>query len=551
MTADLVLLDGNVLTMAGEVEPAQAVAVRQGRIVAVGTSGSVRDLVTPATEVVQLAGRTVLPGIHDGHIHMADWSRQLPQFSVDVTSATRLDEVVRAVGERVATAGPGSWIRGHGWYEGRIAEFAGGRMPTRHDLDAVSPHNPVVLGHFSEHGVWANSAALELAGVTARTPDPEGGTISRDPAGEPTGWLIESAGALVLSVLPAMSKQERIQSLVTGMAELNRRGVTSVTDPMVSAELARLYQELAASDLQSLRVSMLMHWAGLGRPNSAAEIERALAYSGVSTGLGDEWLRVAGAKLFIDGIPALRTAWLSRPYADGCTGSLVTDGDSDTDRYGEVMEMIRLLHGARLQAQVHATGDRACDSAVDGFIRAMQDDPWPEARHALIHANLLTAQTAQKMAQYGFCVNLNSLIKWNVGDRLAGLYGDERAGYTMPMRTLIDAGLHVADTSDAPVVDPDWRQAVHCMVARQTRGSGKVSGPEQRVSRMEALRGWTIEAAYQEHTDHLKGSIEVGKFADFVVLEQDPLAVPESELPELSVAMTYVDGQCEYHVDES
>jgi predicted amidohydrolase YtcJ len=541
--ADLVFVNGLVHTLVDGAPPAEAVAVAGGRILAVGDTASVRELAVPGAEVVDLAGRVLLPGIHDGHIHLADWARQLPQFSVDVTTATTLDQVRRAVADRVAELPPGSWVRGHGWYEGRIAEFRDGRPPTRQDLDAVSPDHPVVLGHFSEHGAWANSAALARAGVTADTPDPEGGTITRDAAGEPTGWLVESAKALVLRAVPAMTEQERNDALVAGMAELNRRGVTSVTDPMVSADLARCYQSLAADGKLSLRVAMLLHWAGLGQPNHAEQIRRALSYSGASTGLGDEWLRVAGAKLFIDGIPALRTAWLSRPYAHGCeTGSLVTDGASDDQRYAQVEQMVALLHRARLQAQVHATGDRACDAAVDAFVRAMRDDPWPDARHALIHANLLSERTARTMAEHGFCVNLNSLIKWNVGDKLDALYGDERAGYTMPMRTLIDAGVHVADTSDAPVVDPDWRQAVRCMVERTTRGSGRVSGPEQRVSRLEALRAWTIEAAYQEHTDHLKGTIEPGKLADLVVLDGDPLTVPEPELPELPVAMTYVGG---------
>ena len=238
---------------------------------------------------------------------------------------------------------------------------------------------------------------------------------------------------------------------------------------------------------------------------------------------------------------------MSRPYAHDCLGSLVTDGETDEARYDEVLDMIARLHAARLQVQVHATGDRACDAAVDGFVRAIDADPWPDARHTVIHGNLISPETAKQMAQYGLCVNLNSLIKWNVADKLEELYaGDDRAGYTMPMRTLLDAGVHVADTSDAPIVDPDWRQAIECMVGRRAKGSGRVSGPQERVTRQEALRAWTYEAAYQEHTEHFKGSIEVGKVADFVVLEQDPMAVPEDELHALTVAMTYLDGKRVY-----
>ncbi|MBN9618532.1 MAG: amidohydrolase family protein [Actinobacteria bacterium] len=543
-TADLVLRHGHVLTVDPSFSSAQAIAVTDGRIVAVGANADMSALIGARTEVVDLDGRTVLPGIHDGHMHLAHWAERLPEFSVDVTDATRLEQIQAAVAERVRSRPAGSWIRGHGWYEGRVADFAGERFPTRHDIDGVSPDHPVVLTHFSSHGVWVNSAALRAAGITATTPDPEGGQIVRDAAGEPTGWLLEAAAALVTDLVPELTRAERAECIVAGMAEMNRRGVTSVTDPMVSAELARCYQDLAREGGLSLRVALLMHWTGHGRPNGGAEIGTALSYAGFSTGLGDEWLRVAGAKLFIDGVPALHTAWMSRPYAHDCLGSLVTDGDTDEARYDEVLDMIARLHAARLQVQVHATGDRACDAAVAGFVAAAEADPWPDARHVVIHGNLISPETAKMMAAHGICANLNSLIKWTVADKLESLYaGDERAGYTMPMRTLLDAGVHVADTSDAPIVDPDWRQAIECMVTRRAQGSGRVSGPEQCVTREEALRAWTIEAAYQEHTEHLKGSIEVGKLADLTVLEEDPLAVPADELHALTVARTYVGGR--------
>ncbi|MFT3873289.1 MAG: amidohydrolase [Nocardioides sp.] len=545
MPADLILTGGTVRTLdrvsSAARRVAEAVAVRDGRIVAVGSAEEIAGLRGPATEVVDLDGRTVLPGVHDGHMHLAMWAANRPEYSIDLSRATSVQEVVDAVARRIAERPQGSWVKGHGWYEARVRDLDG-RWPTRQELDAVSPSHPVVLVHFSEHAVWANSLALAAAGITAATPDPEGGTILRDADGEPAGYLVESAGDLMLTALPQPTRAEADAAVGAAMQQLLDLGFTSVTDPMVGPGLLRQYARMHNAGGLPLRVGVLLHWAGLGLPNNADEIERALGFSGMVTGLGDHVLRIAGAKLFADGIPPLRTSWTSRPYGEGCHGSLLTDGETDEARLAELTGMVEKLHRARLQVQVHATGDRACDAAFDAFAAAHLKDPWPDARHALIHANLLSPQTARRMAEHGYCANTNALIKWSVADALPATYGDERAGYSSPMRSLIDAGLHVADTSDAPVSDPDWRQGVECLVLREARGSGRVSGPEERVSREEALRAWTIEAAYQEHTDHLKGTIEPGKLADLVVLEEDPLTIDEHQLHALTVAATYVGG---------
>jgi len=534
-------VNGHVLTMDPTAPLAEAVAVERGKVVAVGTTAEIAAVAGPGADVVDLHGQTLMPGIHDGHVHFAMWALQRPPYSVGLADATSIAAVVERVAARTVVAPAGSWVRGHGWRAENFAEFtASGRMPTRHDLDAVSPDHPVILNHFSEHGALVNSRALALAGVDATTPDPAGGEIVRDAAGDPTGYLVESAAQLVTDIVPALSDAEQDQALLDGAGALRRLGYTSVTDPMVGADLVRRYVGLG--DRLGLRVGMLLHWTGLGLPNSVRELRTALSYSGANTGFGDDRLFVAGAKLFADGIPPLGTAWTSKPYGGGCCGRLLTEGDTDEERYDELLAMIDTLHRARFSVQIHVTGDRACDAAVDGLVAALEADPWPEARHALIHGNLLSPETARRMAPYGICVNVNSLIKWTVADVLPAVYGDERAGYSMPMRTLIDAGLHVADTSDAPVVEPDWRQGVECLVLRESR-SGTVSGPEERITRAEALRAWTYEAAYQEGTEDSKGTVAVGKVADFVVVGADPLTIDARELHDLPVTATVLAGE--------
>lgn len=535
-------VNGNVLTIDAEFRVASAVGVDRGRIVAVGSDAEITARADSSTEIVDLRGQTMMPGIHDGHIHFAMWALQRPPYSVGLADAASIAVMVERVAARAAAAAPGAWVRGHGWRAEHFAEFvASGRMPNRHDLDPVSGEHPVLLNHFSEHGALVNSRALALAGIDATTPDPPGGEIVRDGRGEPTGYLVESAAQLVADIVPPLTDAEQDQALLDGADALRRLGYTSITDPMVGAELIRRYVGLG--DRLGLRVGLLAHWTGLGLPNSVAELRTALSYSGPNSGFGDERLFIAGAKLFADGIPPLGTAWTSKPYGGGCCGMLLTEGDTEQARYDELLAMIDTLHRARFNVQIHVTGDRACDAAVDGIIAAMDADPWPQARHALIHGNLLSPETARRMAPYGINVNVNSLIKWTVADALPAVYGDARAGYSMPMRTLIDAGLHVADTSDAPVVEPDWRQGVECLVLRESRGTKTVSGPQERITRAEALRAWTYEAAWQEGTETIKGSIEVGKLADFVVLGADPLTVDDHDLHLLPVTATVIGGE--------
>ncbi|MBA0126603.1 amidohydrolase [Haloechinothrix sp. YIM 98757] len=543
---DLLFHSGHITTLDGAGTVAEAVAVADGRIRAVGTNTDIMALAGPGTRRIDLAGGSVLPGINDSHLHLQFFGLSRPPFSIDLSD--RAVSSVREIREHIAgqarTRPPGGWIRGWGWTERHLRELAErGSGPTRDDLDPVSPDHPVLLTHFSGHAAWANSRALEIAGVTAATPDPDGGRVVRDPAtAEPTGELHETAVALVADRVPEPTPAERREATAAAMAELNALGVTSVTDPVVTPPMLRDYLAMHRDGALRTRVTTLLNWTWPSVTTSAATIDEAMRYAGTGSGLGDDWLSIGGCKLFADGIPALRSAWMSRPYDDGCCGSLVTEGGDDAQRLSSLATLIETLHRHRFQVQVHATGDRACDGVVDALAAAAEADPWPDARHVLIHANLPGERAMKLMAAHGFVANTQALIKWQVSDALRGVVDEPTWHRNIPVRSLLDAGVVVADSSDAPVTYPDWRQGVETLVLRRTRHEGAVSGADQRLTREQALRAWTNAPAYQEGRERTKGHIAPGALADLTVLAEDVLAVDDEELHAVTPVMTVVGG---------
>src|SRR5579875_22130 len=541
---ELVLVGGRIVASGQGGEAADAIAVCGRRIAAVGRREEILQLAGPRTRVVDVAGGSVIPGVNDSHLHLSWWALARPPQVVDLTGIRSVEELRQVVGARAREAPPGSWVRGAGWSESRLREFSDGRRrPAREDLDDVAPETPVVLEHWTRHAAWANSVALRKAGICAATRDPDGGTIVRTESGEPTGHLLEAAIELLYRAIPPTGRREMRAAIVEAARELSRRGVTSVTDPVVTPELLRDYAALHAEQSLALRLSVLLHWDWPSVRTTVAGLRHALEFVGVTSGFGDEWLRIGGCKLFADGVPALGTAWMSRPGGSGTLGGLVTEGDSDAERERALREMIRVLHRERFQIQVHATGDLACDVVADAFANSMTEDPWPRARHVVIHGNFLTRDAIGKLARHGFICNTNSLIKWQASDALRAVLDESRWHRNMPWREILDGGAHLTDSSDAPITEPDWRQALETLVLRECRGLGAISGPDQRLSREEAIRAWTIEPAYQDGQEWLKGSLERGKRADLVVLAEDVLTVEDHELHAVTPVMTVLDGK--------
>ncbi|MCX3290098.1 amidohydrolase [Streptomyces sp. NEAU-H22] len=553
----LVLTGGQVLTVDAGFTVAEGVAVRGRDILAVGSDAEMRALAGPGTRIVELGGRTVLPGINDSHLHGAAYGMTKPPFALDVghPAVRSLADIATAVGRAAGGAPAGEWIIGLGWDAGYLAECLAdpGRFPHRRDLDAVAPDHPVCLTDFSSHMVWVNSEALRRCGIDADTPAPPGGVIDHGPDGRPTGILRESAGRLVQAELPAPTTAQRRRAIQGVISELHSRGITSYTEPGLgpggadslfgglSTDNWIAYADLAASGELQARVSVLLLPAPMG--GCADDVRKGLAELRRPESADPRLLRAIGVKIFADGVPPNRTAWMTEPYPDGGHGALCVHGDTPALQVHELREMIRLGHEAGFQLGVHVTGDRAIDLVVDAFLAANSAAPRPDARHYVIHGDFISPSSLAKLAAHGYGVNMNPAIKWTISDLMDEVVGPERSAYQWPVRSALDAGVRVCASSDAPITEPDWRQGVASMMLRESKASGRPSGPEQCVPLADALRAYTSTAAWQDFADGWKGTLEPGRAADLCVLDRPLLDLDPHEITQVRVDLTVFDGR--------
>jgi predicted amidohydrolase YtcJ len=556
---DLVIVNGKVITVDNNFSIAQAVAVKDDKIVAVGTNSEVKNLVGRKTKTIDLKGNTMLPGINDTHCHISDWALTRPPFMLDTRYPVikSIADILEMVAEKVKLVKLGEWIVGEGWDEGYLEECLAdsNRKPSKEDIDRIAADNPVVLTEYSGHRIWVNSKALEVAGITRDTPDPVGGKIEKSPeTGEPTGLLYEKAAMSVREKIPPWTPQQRKEALLGAMSELSSLGITSFTDAGVDREKWASYNDTYNESINrgkwTCRVNMLLMLAGFGK-FSLEESREALSYVGCRYNFGNEWLKVGGAKIVADGIPPLKTAWMYEPYVDGTYGSLVVEGNSAEEQEKNLREMIRLYHANRLQVGIHSCGERTIDVCTDQYMKCIKEDPW-DARHYVIHSDFSRPETIKKIGEFGkltgyeLCLNVQSPIKWTISDFMETVVGPERAAYHWPLKMMLDNGIRVANSSDAPVIYPDWKQGIQGAVLRESKATGKVSGPEQRVTVQEAIATYTINGAWLDHMEHHKGSIEAGKLADFCVLGEDILTIDPHNIKDIPTLMTIVGGRVVY-----
>ena len=539
--AERLLRNGQVLTVDARFTVAEAVAIGEGRILGTGTASALRPLLGPGTEVIDLGGRTVLPGINDSHLHCTSWGLTRPPYYLDLgfPTVTSIADVVAQVRAAATSRPPEQWIRGRGW---DVTYFAEGRQPTRQDLDAVAPEHPVVLFEFSGHAVWVNSRALALAGITRESVPPAGGVIVKDATGEPTGLLFEGATGPVYRVLPDFTEAERVRAIEEALAALPAEGITSFTEPGTDQFSLGVYARLAREGKLTSRITALVRGG-----NSTAALEQVLAEFQPLRDVDPRQLRVTGIKLFADGIPTgNRTAWLSEAYVGGGLGSLTVDGATDAERLATLRGLIAMAHRAGFQVGTHATGDAAIAAAVEAYVDVMSRMPRSDPRHYIIHGDLARPGTLRLMARHGIGANFNASIKQVIADGQPSAIGAERAAYEWPYRTALDLGVHVSSASDAPVTVPNWRQGLATCLARRGRKSGKVFGPEQRITLAEAVRTYTTGGAWQDYAETWKGTLEPGMAADLCVVDGRLLETDPDVLPTVPVLLTIAGGRVVY-----
>ena len=546
--ADLLLVNGRVLTVDSTDRVAQAVGIAGNRIIVVGTTAEVERAAAPNARRIDLAGRTVTPGLLDAHAHFSDGgAERLYVLDLSYPNVKSIPDIATAVGAKAAAAPKGTWIQGRGWDEGKLAERG---VIIAKDLDAASPNNPVVLTQTTGHYIVANSAALRLAGITKETRDPPSGTIDRNPDGSPTGLLRESAAELVWRLVPPRSATE-IEAGIRDFAKaFNAAGMTGLKDPGISSEAWDIYKKVERDSALTVRVFAL--WSG-GRSVDEAKqlIAKRAAMTKPYESTGDDHVIAGGVKLYADGSGGARTAWLYDDWNKGYRGVDASNRGYPASNPDTIRMLIRLYHDAGMHVSVHSIGDRAIDWVVDTYDQAMRENPKKGLRHGIIHSNIPTDHAIDLMArlQHEFDAGFpepSATFTWWLGDTYAGNFGPTRSLRLNPFRSFRAKGMTWANGSDFPVTPFPAQYGIWAAIAREPLLGVYGKDPFGRAESVDvhaALRAVTIWAARQMFLEKKVGSIEVGKYADLAVWDRDFYSVPTAEIKDAKCVMTLFDGK--------
>lgn len=532
MNDDLVLHHGRIYTCEPSQPWAEALVIRQGRIAFVGSNADAEGVSGAGAPSIDLGGRLALPGLCDAHVHLLNLG--ISCQVVDMRGSRNLEEAATRVKDRAEAAPSGQWVRGYGWDQ---SEWPQPSPPDRRSLDEVSAENPVVLVHACGHSTWLNSRALALAGITADTPDPAGGRIERDPAsGEPTGILYETASELVLSALPSLSDDDRLDALREAVRHAQTMGVTCTHDMGIGRHTLAALRQLREQGELSLRVRVYVERERLD--DFIAE--------GLRTNDGDELLSIAGAKFLSDGALGSQTALMLEPLEgqpDNCGVAVIPADELDT--------LVRKALDAGLAPAVHAIGDRANRDVLDVFERIEGRDP--SLRVRMEHCQLLHPSDISRFAALGITASVQPIHATSDMHKADQLWGARSSG-AYAYRSLLDSGARLAFGSDTPVETMDVMAGIHAAVTRR-RADGEPSGgwyPEQRVPLEEAVKAYTLGAAYATGQETLLGSLSPGKLGDVTVVSSDIFALADPmDILGTRVDFTILGGRVVYDRDGS
>ena len=542
--ADVVLFNGNVITVDDKKPRAQGVAVKGGRILWVGTNEEVRQAIGRGTQGRDLKGMTVIPGFIESHNHTLMFGLGLD--SIDLTKVESVEEIIALVRERASRQKEGTWITGVGYNQNELKEK---RHPSRQDLDRAAPKHMVSLRHTSAHGYAVNSLALAKAGITKDRPDPEGGKIGRDvTTGELTGLLFESpAMKMIDDIVPKPELEDLISALGKASQRFLSEGITSAMDASVGGNDIPLqiaaYQEAVDRGVLKVRHNLAI-WSEAvfdycRFEESLKEARRRLLGLGIRTGLGDDKLRIGPFKIIVDGAFSTVTAVTYEPYGveandRGC-GVLVIEAD-------KLAKLASLAHGLGWQLSIHGIGDKAIDVCLDAFEAAQKSNPRRDARHRLEHCTMALPRMFDRIKKLGVIPVLQPGFIWELGDNWFRQLGKETCAKLKPFRTLLDNKILMAFSSDRPVVSGAPLLGIHSAVNQKTR-TGQDYAPHEKITPEEALRCYTINGAYATFEEKIKGSIEAGKLADLVILGEDLTQVRPERIKDIPVMATMVGGE--------
>ena len=533
-TSPLVLYNGDLRTQDPRLPRARAVAMANGRILATGDDDTVRSLAGPRARCLDLEGRLVLPGFMDSHIHYYDWA--LARRRLLLADVKSFGEAMERLRRFASDTEEGEWVLGQGWNE---AEWPENRMPLRADLDRAAPRHPAILWRCDMHLAVVNSRALELAGIGESTPDPPEGEIQRDDSGRPTGVLRESAINVVKPVIPPLSEEQVLDVMRSGIPALHALGITSIHDVRLMGAMEwpltfRAWQALDERGELDLRC-----WAAI----PAERLDEAAA-TGLRTGFGNSRLRAGHVKFYADGGMGARSAWMIEPYLDGGTGMPLVSVES-------LRESVEKAHRAGLAVMIHAIGDRANRETISVFEEVLGREASPLASpplcHRMEHVQMIRPEDLKRLAALDVAASVqpaNMVLDIRMIDECVGPKGR----WTYPFRDLLDAGVPVLFSSDAPVCDANPLVSIHAAVTRRRPDGSPPGGwyPDQKVSVEEAVRACTLTPASTYGVGSELGSLSPGKRADLAVFDRNLYTIPPQEILEARVDLTVFDGEIRY-----
>lgn len=530
--ADLILAHGKILTMDGQSTAVDALAIRDGKILALGSSAAMKPLTGPQTKLIDLGGKSVVPGLIDTHAHFK--AAGLGEYVVNMSRAKTVANALEAIKTFAANKKPGEWIVGGAWHP--PSQLAEKRYLTRQEIDSVAPNNPVYLrtvGHFS----MANSLALQKAGVEKGTPDPSGGSFEKDASGDLTGVLVETAIDRVEKAVPAWTEQDQVRQFKIAENVLNSYGITSVVEGATEAQDIRTLQKVALSGEATLRVGVMYRPEP---PKEMAAWEAIMSGNGASSGFGDDWLKFAGIKIYYDGGMTLKTALTREAYPDSHD-----DYHGITQQTPErLKQLVSICNRYNWRVGVHVVGDLGIDQVLDAFEAADKEKSIKDRRFVLIHASLIRPEQMERAHRLGVRVDFQNVFMWDKAATVERFLGKGIADRAVPTKTLIETmGIdNLGAGTDFPVNPINPFLNMYVMVTRKDP-NGHVYGASEAISREEALRLYTSAASRYMFDEGRKGTLQLGKLADLVVLSADFMTVPVEDIKDIKADMTLVGGK--------
>jgi predicted amidohydrolase YtcJ len=528
--ATAIYLNGNIYTVDEQTPNASAVAIADGRFAFVGSDETARQFIGDQTTVVDLEGKTVLPGLIDAHAHYSGVG--IRKMKLDAFWKPK-QEILDAVQKTALGAEKGEWIEGRGWNQ---EVWEPPEFPTRQDLDAVAPDNPVHLERTDGHAGWANSRALEIGGITKESTNPQGGEIIRNAAGEPTGVLVDTAKLPVIDSIPPFSDQKALQALELAQEEFLSHGLTGVHDAGTDLETVERIKRLYESGRLCIRLYVFMRIL-----DGTTTLGEEFYAPGRQIGLYNDSLTIRGIKISIDGTLGSHGALMLEKFADRTDSYLGLERVS----HQRLLEVVQEAHKAGFQMAIHAIGDAANRQALDVYEQVVKENPASDHRHRIEHAQVVAPEDIPRFKRLGVIPAMQAVHATSDKNMAEKRVGPERIKGAYAWRKFLDTGAVIPNGTDAPVEMVNPFHVLFASVTRQSRDGEPAGGwyPEEKMTREEALKAYTLWAAYAGFEEQIKGSISSGKLADFIVIDRDYMKCPDSEIKDIRVLQTILGGK--------